>query len=108
MRELAKSASPAAAVEASIQRVERDLRAVVANTSAEDVTGFNLPQLANRALQLGLIDAQLADAINGLGVMRLMAVIDQDRLDIDEAMEFVTLCAAVLYVLSQPRRSRTQ
>jgi len=50
-----------------------------------------------------LIDAQVADAINGLGVMRLLAITDQTRLGVDEAMEFVSLVAAVLYVLSRPR-----
>lgn len=106
MRELAQSASPSAAIEASIQRVEVDLRAIVENATDERDSTLNVSQLASRALQLGLIDAQLADAINGLGVMRLMAVMDQDRLDLRQAMEFVSLCAGVLYALTRARHSR--
>ena len=106
MQELARSASPSAAIEASIQRVERDLRSVVEGAMDEGVATLNVSQLASRALQLGLIDAQLADAINGLGVMRLMAVMDQDRLDLRQAMEFIALCAGVLYAISRAGRSR--
>lgn len=108
MRKLAQSASPSAAIEASIQRVEADLRAVVENATDERDSTLNVSQLASRALQLGLIDAQLADAINGLGVMRLMAVMDQERLDLRQAMEFVSLCAGVLYALARARRSRSR
>ena len=108
MRELAESVSPSAAIEASIQRVEHDLRAAVEVAANESLTTLNVSQLASRGLGLGVIDAQLADAVNGLGVMRLMAVMDQTRLTVDEAMEFVTLCAAALYVLSRPRRPRSQ
>jgi uncharacterized membrane protein len=104
MHELAVSTSPAAAIEASIQRVERDLRAVVEAAADEPLTTLNVSQLASRGLALGVIDAQLSDAINGLGVMRLMAIMDQTRLSVDQAMEFATLCAGVLYVLSRPRR----
>jgi hypothetical protein len=108
MRELAVSASPSAAIEASIQRVERDLQRVVQSATGQSLNTLNVSQLASRGLEFGLIDAQLADAINGLGVMRLMAVMDQTRITVDEAMEFVTLCAGVLYVLSRHRRSRAQ
>jgi hypothetical protein len=108
MRELAASASPSAAIEASIQRVEHDLRAAVEAAANEPLTTLNVSQLASRGLELGVIDAQLADAVNGLGIMRIMAVMDQTRLTVDQAMEFVTLCAAVLYVLSRPRRARSQ
>jgi hypothetical protein len=107
MRELARTASPIAAVESSIQRVEKDLRRMVEGASHEDASTPNVSQLATRALELGLVDAQLADAINGLGVMHLMAVMDQDRLDVRQAMEFTALCAGVLYALSRARRSRS-
>ncbi|MHB1738550.1 MAG: hypothetical protein ACYCXA_03510 [Actinomycetes bacterium] len=106
MRELAQSASPSAAIEAGIQRVEIDLRSLVEEATSEGLATLNVSQLASRALQLGLIDAQLADAINGLGVMRLMAVMDQDRLDLRQAMEFIALCAGVLYAISRAERSR--
>jgi hypothetical protein len=107
MQELARSASPSAAIEAAIQQVEVDLRSLIERASNEGLGGLNVSQLANRALQLRLIDAQLADAINGLGVMRLMAVMDQDRVDLRQAMQFVALCAGVLYSISRAGRSRS-
>jgi hypothetical protein len=103
MRALATSASPSAAMEMSVQRVERDLRSVTSAATPDDLSKLNVSQLANRALQLGVIDAQLADAINGLGVMRLLAIMDQDKLTVQEAMEFVALCAGVLYAISRAR-----
>lgn len=101
MRELATSASPSAAIEMSIQRIERDLRAVTSGGTDEDLSKLNVSQLAHRALQLGAIDSQLADAVNGLGVMRLLSIMDQDKLTVDQAMEFVALSAGVLYAISR-------
>lgn len=46
-----------------------------------------MPQLASRALQLGLIDAKLADSINGLSVMRMLAAMDQHELTEQRALE---------------------
>lgn len=40
--------------------------------------------------------------------MRLMAVMDQDRLDLRQAMEFVSLSAGVLYALTRARHSRSR
>lgn len=101
MRELATSASPSAAIEMSVGQIEHDLRVVTSGATNEDLSTLNVSQLAHRALQLGVIDAQLADAVNGLGVMRLLSVMDQDKLTVDQAMEFVTLSAAVLYAISR-------
>lgn len=103
MRALAESASPSAAVEVSIQRVEQALRAKVEAATGESLSGLNVSQLASRGLAADVIDAQLADAINGLGVMRLMALIDQAHLSIHEAIDFVARCAEVLYVLNDRR-----
>jgi hypothetical protein len=46
---------------------------------------LTLPQLGIRAPQLGLIDTKLADAINGLAAMRLLAAMDQDKLTCERA-----------------------
>jgi hypothetical protein len=106
MMVLAETVSPSAAIESSIQRVEHRLRSMVVAASNEQVSLLNVSQLASRALELRIIDAALFDTINGLGVMRLMAAMNQDRLDLSEAKEFATLCAAALYVLNTPRRKR--
>lgn len=99
MAELAVTASPSAAVAASYQRVERALRELLAGTTTEDFSALNLAQLANRALELKLIDPQLADTLNGLSVMRLLAAMDQERTDLSRATEFSGLAAAALYLL---------
>ena len=107
MRALAESASPMAAVEASTQCVEHTLRGMLVNsTGPESIRQLNVSQLANRALELGLIDSQAADSINGLGVMRMLAILDQTQLDVEKAMEFVSLASAMLYVLNSPSRAR--
>lgn len=99
MAELAETASPSAAIAASYQRVELALRQLLAGTTTEDFSALNTAQLANRALELKLIDPHLADTLNGLSVMRLLAVMDQDRTSLSNAKEFIGLAAAVLYLL---------
>jgi len=75
------------------------LRELLAGNITEDIRDLPLQQLASRALQLGLIDAQLADSINGLGVMRLLAAMDQDRLTVSRASEFASLAMAITYLI---------
>ena len=87
-------------VASSALQVERLLRELLDGSSAEDITRLALPQLASRAVQLGLIDAKLADSINGLSVMRILAAMDQDRLTEHQALEFATLAAAIETLLS--------
>jgi hypothetical protein len=97
--ELVHSESPSAAVAASAAGVERTLRDLLAGHTNEDIRGLTLPQLANRALQSGLIDTKLADSMNGLSAMRLLAAMDQDKLTRERAGEFVSLATAVEYLL---------
>jgi hypothetical protein len=92
--------APGALVASSALHVERLLRELLEGSSAEDITRLTLPQLANRAVQLGLIDAKLADSINGLSVMRMLAAMDQGRLTEHQALEFATLAAAIETLLS--------
>jgi hypothetical protein len=94
-----QNTSPSGAVATSAAQVERMLRDLLAGTTAEDIQGLALPQLGNRALQLGLIDTKLADSISGLGAMRLLAAMGQDKLTKERAGEFVSLAAAVEYLL---------
>jgi hypothetical protein len=93
-------ASPSAVVASSARQVERLLRELLEGGSAGDVASLTLPQLANRAVQLGLIDAKLADSINGLSVMRILAAMDQGRLTEHQALEFATLATAIEHLLS--------
>jgi hypothetical protein len=97
--ELVHNESPSAAVATSAAGVERTLRDLLAGRTADDILGLTLPQLANRALRAGLIDTKLADAMNGLSAMRLLAAMDQDKLTRERAAEFVSLATAIEYLL---------
>ena len=101
----ARKIVPSALIASSALQVERLLRELLEGSSAEDITRLTLPQLASRALQLGLIDAKLADSINGLNVMRILAGMDQDRLTEHQALEFATLAAAIETLLSPAIRA---
>lgn len=105
--ELAPSVSPSQAVATSAARVEHLLRKLLADHGAENTSSLNMQQLASRALQSALIDAQLADSINGLGVMRLLAAMDQDRLTPERAAEFVNLSTVIAYLIERAARSLT-
>lgn len=97
--ELVRNESPSAAVATSAAGVERTLHDLLAGHTAEDIRGLTLPQLANRALQAGLIDTKLADSMNGLAAMRLLAAMDQDKLTRERAGEFTSLATAIEYLL---------
>jgi hypothetical protein len=103
---LDQAISPSAAVTASYQQVVNAVRQLLAGAT-DDVSALDLAQLSNRALQLNLIDTRLADTLNGLSVMHLLAAADPGRLDRRHAAEFASLAAAALYVLDiasrQPR-----
>ena len=101
----ANGMSPSAVVASSALQVERLLRELLGGSSAEDIRQLPMPQLASRALQLGLIDAKLADSINGLSVMRMLAAVDQHELTGHQALEFATLAAAIEALLRPLIRS---
>lgn len=91
----ANGLSPSAVVASSTLQVERHLRELLEGSYAEDFGHLPMPQLASRALQLGLIDANLADSINGLSVMQMLAARDQHELTEHRALEFATVAAAI-------------
>jgi hypothetical protein len=109
MRELAASddnTTPSAAVAASALSVERLLRDLLAGSTADEVGRLPMPQLANEALELGLIDPNLADSISGLNAMHMLAAMDQDRLTEQRAAEFASLATAIGYLLGRAIRAR--
>jgi hypothetical protein len=93
------------AVADSARNVEHLLRKLLARHGTEDTPPLNMQQLASRALQSGLIDARLTDSINGLGMMRLLAAMDQDRLTPERAAEFVNLSAVIAYLIELAGRA---
>jgi hypothetical protein len=97
--ELGPNVSPSKAVASSVAKVERLLRKLLADHGAIDTSSLNMRQLASRALQSALIDAKLADSINGLDIMRLLAEMDQGRLTPQRATEFVNLSTVIVYLI---------
>jgi hypothetical protein len=96
---VARRQSPQATITRGAGLIRRLLTDLLAPSSNESIAGLSLSQLASRALQLGLIDANLADAINGLAAMRRLSAYEQERLTEQQASEFVSIAAAIAYVL---------
>ena len=101
MLALVDTASPIAAVEASYQQVGRALVDMVEKSEPGSAAGLNVAQLARAAHARGLISTGNLDAVEGLGVMHTMAVLDTngERLEPARAREFVALAEAVVYAL---------
>jgi hypothetical protein len=102
----AQKLSPRATVVVNAANVEHLLRELLAISNSKDSKGLSTPQLASRALRLGLIDANLTDAINGLETLRTLAIHDPDRLTEVQAGEYASTSAAVAYVLQIAIRRR--
>jgi hypothetical protein len=102
---LAPNVSPSQAVADSARNVEHLLRKLLAGNGTEDMSPLDMQQLASRALQSGLIDTRLADAINKLSLLDLLARMDQDRLTPERAAEFVNLSTIVSHLIQSVGRS---
>jgi hypothetical protein len=90
---------PAAQVLVHAQRLEDELRTLLRLAGAGETDNLNLAQLANRALQHRLIDPRLADTLNGLSVMRLLASVDGDSVGQAQADQFAQLSTAASQLL---------
>jgi hypothetical protein len=106
MLALVDTASPIAAVDASYQQVGRVLVDMVESAEQGAAAGLNVGQLARAAFARGLINSANLNAVEGLGVMHTMAVLDTngERLEPAKAREFVALVEAVLYALRTQAR----
>jgi hypothetical protein len=106
MLALVDTASPIAGVEASYQQVGRALADIIEEARPGAAAGLNVAQLVRAAHARGLIDTANLNAVEGLGVMHTMAVLDGngERLEPARAREFVALAEAVLYALRTQAR----
>jgi hypothetical protein len=104
--ELGPNISPSQAVARSVGKIDGLLRKLLADHGAIDTSSLNMRQLASRALQGALIGAELADSINGLDIMRLLAEMDQDRLTPQRATEFVNLSTVIVYLIELVARGK--
>jgi hypothetical protein len=105
MLALIDTASPMAAVEACYQRIGRVLAEMVEAAEPGAAAGLNVAELARLAHARGLINSTNLNAVEGLGVMHTLAMLDGNgaRLDPAKAREYVALTEGALYALrSQP------
>ena len=104
--DMVDTAAPIAAVEASYQQVGRALVDMVETSEPRAAAGLNVAQLARAAHGRGVVNSANLDAVEGLGVMHTMAVLDAngEHLEPARAREFVALAEAVLYALRTQAR----
>ena len=102
----AEQSFPSATIDTSAQQVERALAALIGDPVSESVPALSLDHLTSRALQLGLIDAKLAESLNGLSVMHLLARTGPHRPTESQAAEFASLSISILYLLGVAARAR--
>ena len=99
MLSLLDRASPSAAVVASHGMIDAELRTLLRGREVEPGP-VNTTALAHLACEHGIISAATRDAVEGLGVMRLLAVMEGGRnLTREHAEEFLTLATATLYAV---------
>lgn len=98
--ELAEEA-PAAAIVEAYGRIEQALRALLADSDTALDPRWGVLPLARLALEQGRISPETAKAIEGLDVLRNLAVHGrEDDLSPKRAHEFVALVQGVLYSIS--------
>ncbi len=99
--------TPWALVAASWGRIERELQALLAANGGDPSAVKNAGgvALAKMARVKGLIDDKTANGIEGLAVMRNMAVHGHGEITREQAQEFVVLVDAMIFALhNQPGR----
>jgi len=102
--------SPIGAVVEAFGQIERTLRSLLEKHDVEDFDQpWSVRRLAEIALERQLITSETKDAIEGLSVMRNLAVHGgQEDLSPQRAHEFVALAQGVLYAISMGESRRSQ
>ncbi|GEM_PF-1636945 len=90
---------PTVAVTEAASAVEGALRMKLAQSGVQDFGQLGLAGMASLSLRQGVINARTADAINGLGVMRGLAVHGDGLVSPERAEEFLALADAVIYAV---------
>jgi hypothetical protein len=106
--EISEHSPPAAIVEA-FARVEVSLRSVLEeNSVAIDGASWSVRHLADIARDEGLITAETHDAIEGLSVLRNLAVHGGEKdISPQRAHEFVALAQGVVYAITSNAKRRS-
>lgn len=103
--EIAES-NPKEAIEEALRQIEVPLRALLEEDGEKDIhPSTTVRRLAADAEGRGLIAQDTEAAIEGLTVMRKLAVHSEEELSPRYAHEFVALSQAVLYTISTKARS---
>lgn len=90
---------PGAAVLDAAARVEGALRARFEAADVDVPPNRGMRDLARRAVDARLIDAETARTIDGLTILRNLAAHGRDEVSPERAREFLTLAEAVIYQL---------
>ncbi len=93
---------PAAAIPEAFARVERELRNALAAINEQPTDNASAMTLAHKALERGLISPLTINAIEGIAVMRNLAVHGPRReVTVQQAQEYLALVDSVLYAMRQ-------
>jgi hypothetical protein len=107
--ELAPAAeeAPLVAVREAYVTVERELRQIVEKAGIESSPNLGAVALARLAERKGLVNQEAARAVEGLSVMRNLAVHGGERqLTPQQATEYLALADGVLFALRSQQRKR--
>ncbi|MGQ0803486.1 MAG: hypothetical protein ACT4PI_06450 [Actinomycetota bacterium] len=104
MLRLATERSPISAVAACEQEIGRQLAMLLDRAGETGASSHSVRELAHAAYERGLITPATQNAVEGLAVMRDLALLEDGgrRLDLGKATEFIGLTVAVLYAIRQP------
>jgi hypothetical protein len=93
---------PAVAIPEAFTRIERELRNALAEINEQPSDDAGAMTLANKALERGLISPLTINAIEGISVMRNLAVHGPAReITAKQSQEYLALVDSVLYALRQ-------
>jgi hypothetical protein len=100
-------ANPGQAIVAAHGEVEKALREKLPIEAQPDVGGvpMSVTQLARVAYERDAITEEQRRAIDGLTVMRNLAVHDPSGIDVAKARDFLSIAAAVLFTMGVPPES---
>ena len=102
MAELARTASPIAAIGACRDRLGQALAQLLAQGRTRLDGQLSLAELSERAHRAGLIADGTRTGIDGLDVMYRLALLDPQRVGVAEAEEYATFTEGVLFALRSP------
>jgi hypothetical protein len=97
---------PAAAIPEAFTRVEHELRQALAEINEQPSDDADAMALARKAMERGLLSPLTINAIEGIAVMRNLAIHGPRReITVKQAQEYLALVDSVLYAMRQNIKS---